>query len=195
MTANILKQLDIKKYQPSNKLIKYIDAYWSIENISKSSISMPIVPDGCMDIICKNGEFIFVGAMSESKIVEILPCDYSFGIRFKPAVFAHLIKIDSSQYINKMVPLKSLSHDLCAQITVNKKDELQTVNTLNGLFEPLFEKIVFNQKIIKAVDIIINHRGNIILKKLEEDVALSNRQLRRLFQTIWDILLKSFVIL
>lgn len=192
MPINSLQQLDIKKYQPSNKLIKYIDAYWSIENISKSTISMPIVPDGCMDIICKNDELIFVGTMSESKIVEILPCDYSFGIRFKPAVFAHLIKIDSNQYLNKIVPLKSLSHDLCAQIIVNKKDELQTVNTLNRLFEPLFEKIEFNQKIIKAVDTIINHRGNIALKELEEDIALSNRQLRRLFQNYLGYSPKKF---
>ena len=182
MPTSPLKPLYFKKYQPSNKLINYIDAYWSIENVSKNSISIPIVPDGCMDIIYKNGDHIFVGAMSESKIVEILPCDYSFGIRFKPAVFAHLIKIDSSQYINKVVPLNSLSQDLLTQIIINKKDELQTVDALNQLFEPLFGKIEFNEKIIKAIDKIINHRGNIALKELEEYIDLSNRQLRRLFQ-------------
>ena len=176
------KQLITKKYKPSNKLIKYIDAYWSIENLSKKSISIPIVPDGCMDIIYKNGELVFVGAMSESKIVEILPDNYSFGIRFKPAVFAHLIKINSNQYINKVVPLKSLSQDLFNQIIINKNDELKTVDNLNQLFEPLFEKINFNEKIIKAIDRIISHQGDISIKDLEEYIDLSNRQLRRLFQ-------------
>jgi AraC-like DNA-binding protein len=186
------KQLIIKKYKPSNKLITYIDAYWSIENVSEKNISIPIVPDGCMDIIYKNSDLVFVGAMSESKIVEILPSDYSFGIRFKPAVFAHLIKINSNQYINKVVPLKSLSQDLFNQIIINKNDELKTVDSLNQLFEPLFEKIKFNEKIIKAIDRIISHQGNISLKELEEYIDLSNRQLRRLFQNYLGYSPKKF---
>ncbi|MBU0923334.1 AraC family transcriptional regulator [bacterium] len=192
MRTNALKQLHNKKYKPSNKLIKYIDAYWSIENVSKNSISIPIVPDGCMDIIYKNGDLIFVGAMIESKIVEILPFDYSFGIRFKPAIFPHLVKIDSNKYINEVVSLEFLSQDLFNQIIINKNDELQTVDYLNQLFELLFEKIELNQKIIKAIDKIINHRGNISLKELEGYIDLSNRQLQRLFQNYLGYSPKKF---
>jgi hypothetical protein len=55
MPTSPLKPLYFKKYQPSNKLINYIDAYWSIENVSKNSISIPIVPDGCKKSMRKNG--------------------------------------------------------------------------------------------------------------------------------------------
>ena len=50
----------------------------------------------------------------------------------------------------------------------------------------------FNEKIIKAIDKIINHRGNIALKELEEYIDLSNRQLRRLFQNYLGYSPKKF---
>jgi hypothetical protein len=86
-----MQNLIYNKYYPSTDLKDVIDAYWIIENKSNIQIDIPVVPDGCMDIIYQNDQLILVGAMSEGIVVPIAPDDYSFGIRFKPAIFIHLL--------------------------------------------------------------------------------------------------------
>lgn len=51
-----MKILDINKYAPSANLKDYIDAYWSIKNISNDDVNIPVVPDGCMDIIYQDNQ-------------------------------------------------------------------------------------------------------------------------------------------
>lgn len=187
-----LEQLVTKKHIPSKFLLKYIDAYWSIRNISQNSIFIPIVPDGCMDIVYKNNVIVFVGTMIESKIVEILPNSYFFGIRFKPAVFPHLVKIDSSKYLNKIIFLESLSQSLFNQIVIEQNNELQTVDNLNLLFEELFKNIKLDERVIKAIDEILNQGGNISIKELEEYTKLNNKQLQRLFKNYLGYSPKKF---
>lgn len=73
-----LKDLYINTHLPSQKLTKFIDKYWIIKNSSANTIELPIVPDGCMDIVYTQNNIMLSGAMDKSIIVPILPQEYNF---------------------------------------------------------------------------------------------------------------------
>lgn len=174
--------LQIKKYKPSFKLEAYIDAYWSIKNISNYKVSIPIVPDGCMDIIYQNNRLLCIGVMSEAIFVEAKPLDHSFGIRFKPAVLAQLLNIKANDFKDKKIALEKISLSLFNLLNFQEEDERVKVTILNKIFEKLFKDISLNRKIIKAIEFIFLNKGDITIKQLEESMKLSSRQIERLFK-------------
>ena len=176
-----MKKLYTKKYSASNTLLNYIDAYWIIQNQSDITIDIPIVPDGCMDIIYQNDELILVGAMDEGIVVSAKPNDYSFGIRFKPAVFAYLIDKKCSSFTNRILPLKDVSQELFDLLNFNEKDENTKVESLNRLFETLFKDIKLNENISHVISQIIKNKGDIQINDMLKSIKISQRQLERLF--------------
>ncbi len=174
--------LETQKYKPSLALHRLIDAYWSIKNISSKNILMPIVPDGCMDIIYNNTQLMLVGAMSESKSITIKVGDYSFGIRFRPSVLPQLLNIEAHTFINRVVPLAEVSPSLRNQLDSYGSDEAQKVILLDALFQSLCEKTTFNQTILDLIDYITLHQGVRTMHDLENYAKLSSRQIERLFK-------------
>lgn len=41
----------LKEFRVSEKLSRYVDAFWVSRNTSGEAINWPVVPDGCSDII------------------------------------------------------------------------------------------------------------------------------------------------
>ncbi|WP_428739297.1 DUF6597 domain-containing transcriptional factor [Sulfurimonas sp.] len=187
-----MKQLDIKKYTPSLKLQNCIDAYWSVKNIYTKDVQIPIVPDGCMDIIYQDGKILCIGAMSEAFIVSAKPREYTFGIRFKPSVLPQLLKINASEFTDKKVFLQELSLELFSWLDFQELDEQKKVLKLNDIFEKEFENIELNQSITKAIEFIVDFQGNIQVSKLQEQLHLSSRQIERLFQNYVGYSAKKF---
>ena len=54
------------KQRPSQPLSHIIDAYWMVENTTSKDIQVPILPDGCIDIIIRDDDILLV-AVSEDK--------------------------------------------------------------------------------------------------------------------------------
>ena len=174
--------LKTQKYQPSFTLQSYIDTYWSFQNGSSKSILMPIVPDGCMDIVCQNRQWMLVGAMSESKIMPIEAGDDAFGIRFRPSVLPQLLHIEAHTFINRIVPLAEVSPSLHYQLDRYGSDEAQKVILLDALFESLCKTTVFHQPILDLVDHITLYQGVRTMRDLEHFTQLGSRQIERLFK-------------
>jgi len=189
---SIMLQLDIKKYTPVSSLVSYIDAYWSIKNISKNNVQIPIVPDGCMDIIYNKDKIIYIGAMSEAFVVTMSSSEYIFGIRFKPSILAQVLNIKASDYRDKKIDLKELSLELFQILNFKNKNELYMVNKLNGIFENVFLKLNFNPTILQAVELIKLYQGNIEISDLSKELKLSTRQTERLFQQLIGYSPKKF---
>lgn len=173
-------RLKTKKYAPSEKLLNFIDCYWVIENKAQSTIELPIIPDGCMDIIFHNNQLVLSGAMDEGIIVDFEPNDSSFGIRFKPAILSHLLKQSSDTFINKIIPLKNVSEELFELLNFTEEDETLKVLHLNTIFETLFTSIQLNQHIVPIVNKIIKSKGSISLSEALQDADITQRQLQRL---------------
>ncbi len=176
-----MKRLVIQKYAPSSKLLHVIDAYWSIQNVSNERVDIPIVPDGCMDIIYQNGELALVGVMDEGIVVPAHPQDYSFGIRFKPAVLAALLGIESDKFTNKVVPLQEVSFHLYEQLNFKAELQTQKMQRLNAIFEDAFFGILPNVTVHQAVERILTCKGDIAIESVASTLHVSKRQLQRLF--------------
>jgi hypothetical protein len=71
-----MKSLYYHKAKPSHILKDYVDIYWSIENVSNRDIQLPIVPDGCIDIVINDHEIFLVGMMSIASIKTIKAGNY-----------------------------------------------------------------------------------------------------------------------
>jgi len=172
-----MSTLHSNKQLPYYNLVDFIDAYWMVENKTDKSIEIPIVPDGCIDIICKNGELILVGIMEVASLISIKPSDHYFGIRFKPAIIASLLDKDVSKFNDKILPLESID----ATLYENLQDKMQDTDKLDKLFEKLFKDINFDKRIIRAVQMIKSNGGNISIDELCKKTKLGNKQLERLF--------------
>jgi len=63
-----VKRLIAHKKKPKANLRDYIDAYWSVQNNTKSDVMIPIIPDGCVDIVIINGDIFLVGLMEFASV-------------------------------------------------------------------------------------------------------------------------------
>ncbi len=192
-----MQGLVAQKYSPSQKLTAIIDDYWSIENPTSQTIKVPIVPDGCMDIIYKSHknkkEILLVGAMDETIITSIASGDHYFGIRFKPSYLSYLIDKPMGTYSNKIVSLKSVSEKINLQLDFLQSSEELRVTKLNTIFEKEFLKFTIDTRVTLCVDKIIKKQGDISVEQIVESVKLSQRQLERLFHYRLGYTLKKFI--
>ncbi len=183
-----MNTLHSDKQLPSPALSNFIDAYWMTKNETDKSVEIPIVPDGCIDIICKNGEIILVGIMEVASLVSIKPNDHYFGVRFKPAIIASLLDKDVSKFNDKLIPLKLIDTTLCESL----QDKMPNIDKLNQLFEKLFNDISFDERIIRAVQLIESSGGNISIDELCKKTKLGKKQLERLFTSYIGLTPKKF---
>lgn len=177
-----MQGLETQKYHPSFALQTFIDTYWSLQNSSSKSILIPIVPDGCMDLVYQKRQWMLVGAMSESKIMPIEAGDDAFGIRFRPSVLPQLLHIKAHTLTDRIVPLAEVSPSLHYQLDRYGSDEAQKVILLDALFESLCKATAFHQPILDLVDHITLHQGVRTMRDLENYAKLSSRQIERLFK-------------
>ncbi len=173
--------LDIKKYTLLPSLANYIDAYWSIENVSEKDVEIPIVPDGCMDIVYQHQKLFLVGAMSEAFTVNIKPREYTFGIRFKPSILPQILHVKACDFVDKKIELRTINLELFEKLSFLKKDYNERIEKLNIIFQNISQEIDFDTNILKAVDFIKSFNGDIKLNSLEQRLGLSSRQIERIF--------------
>ena len=176
-----MKKLYSNRAKPSSELKDYIDAYWEVENQTDKSIEIPIVPDGCIDIISKNGEIFLVGLMEIASVKTIEPNDHYIGIRFKPSAVSLLFEENMSVFNDKMVDFKTIEPLLYAKLYEVFSNDNALFDKLGILFEGYFRGQRLDKRVDLAIEEIELHSGNISIEQLCQKVELSQKQLGRLF--------------
>ena len=180
-----LNNLYINKYPPSRELSLFIDTYWVIANNSNESVNLPIVPDGCMDIIyvkhTNTEDIVLCGAMDKSIIIPIESQDYHFGIRFKPSILSFLLNQRCDQFTNKIISIRDVSLAIFNQLNFEEANETLKVKKLNSIFEKLFIPIQINQNIILCINRILGSKGTVLIRELVNDSSLNHKQIERKF--------------
>jgi AraC-like DNA-binding protein len=166
---------------PSKELSQYIDAYWSMENITEDTIKFPVVPDGCIDIVWENGQIFLVGIMEIAMLVPIAPKDRYIGIRFRPGVIASLLYKDISQFNDQMIPLEEVAPTLTQDLQAILDNEQVVFEELDQLFVVLFDRITVEQRVLEMMEQIRESGGNASMQVLSDSSELSIKQLERLF--------------
>ena len=166
---------------PSLKLKHYIDAYWIIKNKTDKSVKIPIVPDGCIDIVSKNGEIFLVGLMEVASIKTIEPNDHYIGIRFKAGAISALLEQDISIFNDKMIPLETIMPQLYEQLYKVFFNLADMFEKLDRVFETHLIGKSLDKRVTLSIKAIELSNGGISVKELSQKAKLSQKQLSRLF--------------
>ncbi len=176
-----MQNLHSDKQLPPSALSNFIDAYWMVKNKTDKSVEIPIVPDGCVDIVCKNGKTILVGIMEVASLISIKPNDFYVGVRFKPGIIASLLDKDVSKFNDQLIPFETIDKILYAKLHPILSSNQIEFEKLNLLFESLFADIGFDERVLSAIKDIESSGGNITMDILCKKNRLSIKQLGRLF--------------
>lgn len=206
----IEKSIDSKKYiylpmQPGFeiKLENYVDIKLQSNDLLGKTISLfyqfkvnenikdfvPVVPDGCIDIIfCFDSNYSFAnvcGSVITGKKRSLLAgCEY-FGVRFLPGQAIKLLNCSNKELTDRHIPLTDIMEkDLFIIEEICKEQDFEARTAI-------FKNFVIN-RILEAKDIpnlveysirkICKSRGMININELAEDTGYSTRYLRKNFE-------------
>ncbi len=174
---------------PESALTEFIYCYWRLKSWDVTSpFTYRVIPDGCIDIFFDlnnvNDSSVMGCSTSYSSFDLGLSFDY-IGIRFMPAAFTYLFKIDASLLTNKDERLGSVVPIVSKQLSV-LLEGVRDFQSIKKIFDHYFLKKIEEQKF--SVDHRLHHAILRIFKthgalhlESEIDTGLSPRQLRRLF--------------
>ena len=188
----MLQKIIASHKQPSKSLKSYINTYWTSYNPTNEYIDVPIVPNGCIYIIWKNGNITLSGLTTSAYVLNIAPQDKFFGIEFKPYVLALLLDVDVSKLNDKSIELKrineKLEHDMRTIIEIHS----ELYDDLNRLFETYFADTVIDETLLKTLKLIELSHGNMSVSDLANSVEVHPKKLERLFVEYLGVSVKKF---
>ncbi len=194
---NLPKYNEIKPHQ---KLLQNnISYFYEIITSTEELKSIPIIPDGCMDIIFVIDENSVIPYLigTASSLVGLYASSNKkiFGIRFSPGGLNSFFPLMANEIKSSQIPLELLcnkSHNLSQEI-VNASSFENRINIIESFF--CKERLNSNGKEILiqyCVDKIISTNGNITINTLSENTSYSARYINKLFNEYIGFSPKNF---
>lgn len=188
----MLQKIIASHQLPSEELSTYINKYWTAHNPTDEYIEVPIVPDGYIDIIFKNGEAFLSGLMKITQVISIHPDDKYFGIQFKPYAVALLFNEDMSYFNDMFKPLDEIDVSLTNELSFIMQSSKEPYSKLNEYFERYFTTHQVDTVLLDAIDHITSSDGNIGISDLCETLNIHQKKLERVFVTQVGVSPKQF---
>jgi AraC-like DNA-binding protein len=161
-------------------------------NPTDEYLDVPIVPDGNIYIIYKNGNIVISGLTTSAYILNIAPEDYFFVIQFKANVLNLLLEKDASMYKDKSIELKYVNRKLENEIRTIIENSNEPYNDLDKFFETFFLYKNINEILLKSLQLIEQSQGNIPVLDLANEVGVHPKKLERLFIKSLGVSVKKF---
>ncbi|MET0299977.1 MAG: helix-turn-helix domain-containing protein [Flavitalea sp.] len=180
-----------REYLPAEALNELIYCYWELK--TSAPLTEPfcyrVVADGCIDIyfdMNDASEKYVMGFCRKYTEFELASSFHYFGIRFLPAMFPKLFKIDASELSNRFEFLQKVLPDVSEfinNVIFELKDTDKIIRKLNDHFIALLASARLNNdpRVFEAIALILE-KGGAIQTDSDISTGLSSRQLRRLFQ-------------
>ncbi len=192
--------MNYQRIEPDEKLSPWVDCYWFAESTNAIREKKKIIPDGFPEIIFhyrdpyrinisgawkKQGKNLFAGQIRNFFYLKNTGASGMVGIKFKPAALAHLFELNMAEYTNHVVPLQQV---------IGKSFNTAIESLRNSIQPEEFSKLLdhelglivqpFNddaQYVERCLDLIFERKGNVDVRELQDRVAITERQLQRLF--------------
>lgn len=151
------------------------------------SSEISVIPDGCIDILinCDQQHANICGSVTKSKVINLLPNNTYFGIRFLPCLSIRKIKYGIKDLTDKEISLTEMfpvNINILDRIVADK-GFMERVNISSEILSSQIFEMDRSTKLIKqALYNIYATRGNITITQLAEEVGYSTRYLRKQFE-------------
>lgn len=178
--------------KPDSRLQGLIFCYWELKTSRPlhTAFHYQVVADGCMDIFFEadnpSGNFLMGFTTSSTEFPVGMDFHY-LGIRFLPGVFPQLFRIDAFELTDRFEHLDNVVPVISRYISrsfYGPPSLSETKSAFDDYFLSFIGKkeLIPDHRINRALDVILENRGNLTLKN-DLDIGISKRQLRRLFHT------------
>ena len=170
-------------YTPSPVLQSVVAAFWLLDNRTGGTVHVPVVPDGCSDVIFylnRDESPFVVGVMRHAQVIPTPDGMQLFGIRFRPGRLSFVLGEDMRALADTTRPLANHWEDFAEELRAQEMAEQKIISCANGFLESLLPKIVFNNSFLYIVNQLIS-APEIPIKELARDNNLGSKRLERLF--------------
>ncbi|WP_229253990.1 helix-turn-helix domain-containing protein [Dyadobacter sp. NIV53] len=185
------EQVLYTEFLPDELLQNHILCYWELKTCQplNAPFTYQVVADGCIDIYFDLTDPRENFVMGFCKNYTEFPLENEFhyvGVRFLPAMFPVLFKVNASELSNRWEYLNVVLPETASFISQEFYNEM-TSEQIKTVFDQYFNQILSQSvtepdpRLLNAVSIILENFG-VLHVESDLDVGVSVRQLRRLFE-------------
>lgn len=196
MTVN--QNITSKEIVPSGNLSSFVKSFWYYENTETEFQGFSILPDGCfvllIDFVNSIRKSAYLTGLWNKKIeVAVRPKTEVYAIRFKPLAVEYIIKHNIADLLNTGIKIPNEYYTFFENINSQYQDFNLFVESNTIILQTIIEKgkVVDSrkQKMFKAL---YENNGSISLNQISEEVAWSDRQIRRYFNNEYGLSFKDY---
>ncbi len=175
-----------RECKPLDKNVaKYVAYFYEFNSCESRNVSVPIIPDGCMDIVFvlidqEYHSYIIGTALTFSGLLAIKN-RYILGIRFKPGAFMMFSDIEPAQILSQQIPFISCTCEI--------NDQLYGARSLRERANILERFLTARMKIREKYDVVsycvqrmVTTKGLVSINTLSTEVNYSTRYVNNLFR-------------
>jgi len=181
--------ISYREFPPDIRLSSYIYCYWELKTHRKleDAFSYRVVADGCMDVYFElddPSEAYVSGFSANHTEFPIGTTFHYIGIRFYPAMFPLLFRIDASELTDRYELLQLVVPEKANYLKMyfHPDQDIETIaQQLNHYYLNRINRTGLQPdfRLFNALDRIFKKSGNLIVET-DLDTGISPRQLRRL---------------
>ena len=168
-----------REHTPPAEFRPFLECLWTVS--ARDFVpAYPVFPDACVDIVfSRSGGLRVIGAMTTRREFSLLANEQVTGIRFRPGAAAGFLRISQRELTDGAVPLEELWGPRGRELQLRLEDSDSPAQRLELLSGCLSVPEGRKTPIEKAVDFMVDARGQISLEAVARQINLSLRQFRR----------------
>jgi AraC-like DNA-binding protein len=167
---------------PSRALHPLVSCRWVREVSDGTGDSTLVVPDGCVDLLWREGKLIVAGPDSTARLSPVRAGETIVGIRLRPGVAGAVLGVPASELLDSQVSLEALSGSRVAELT-ERLSSARNRESEYLLLEALVASAIMESEpdpLVLAASRRLGFPGSRV-DELAKALGISERQLRRRF--------------
>jgi AraC-like DNA-binding protein len=181
-----LDEVVYREFRPNPRLAPFVECGWLRSGLNTPSIR--VMPDGCVDVfVTADGDVMISGPANTFYDMPTGNHGVLAGLRLRPGAASAVIGSPASEFANMRIPLESafgIAGQRVAEYLLGATTPTQRVALLGDLVVDYFAiaEPMLDRPVAQAVAVLRAQPGRPV-SALADEVGLSERQLRRRFET------------
>jgi AraC-like DNA-binding protein len=173
-----------REFAPSPRFGSHIECFWS--HVSDAPVPrFRVLPDGCADIIFEQpardyGGLAIVGTMTRAHAFDIPARQFTFGVRFRPAMGARFLRVPAAEVVDASIPLADTWSGPASKRLLEQLGESRSPRECIAQFEAALGEPPPLDAFEKAIAWLAERRGQIAVEDLADAGGIGPRQFRRI---------------